>query len=366
MLLYIHIPFCDSKCFYCAFNSYTKKSSLKDKYIKKLIKEFKYLVSKYKIKKESFDTLYIGGGTPSCLDAKLYEELFFYLNPYLKKGIEKTCEANPNSANFAWQNNMKKLGITRLSFGVQSFDDTKLKILGRNHNKKTALKALEDAQTLGFESVSCDIIYGLKNDNIKMLKKDLEFIQSLEIKHLSAYSLIIEEGTKFEKKSYLKIDDEILSKDFFNHLESLGFIQYEISAFAKEKKYFSKHNIGYWDYKPYLGLGCGAVGRIGDTRYYCEKNLEKYLGENLEEGLEKKSEKDFYYDFETLSKEDIKTEKMLLGLRSFVGFELDILNKDEQAKVLFLLKENKLFQKGSKIFAKDFLLCDELALYILD
>jgi len=354
MLLYIHIPFCDSKCFYCAFNSYTKKSSLKAKYMQKLIKEFKYLVFKYKIKKNSFDTLYIGGGTPSCIDANLYEELFFYLNPYLKKDIEKTCEANPNSAKFSWQNEMKKLGIARLSFGIQSFDKTKLKILGRNHDKKTALKAIEDAKSLGFESVSCDIIYGLKNDNIQMLKQDLDFIQSLEIEHLSAYSLIIEKGTKFQNKPYLKIDDEILSKEFFVHLESLGFIQYEISAFAKEKKYFSKHNTGYWDYKPYLGLGCGAVGRIGDTRYYCQKNLEKYLEEN------------FSYDFEILSKEDMKTEKVLLGLRSFVGFDMDILNKEEQKRVLFLLEENKLFQKGSKIFSKDFLLCDELALYILD
>lgn len=355
MLLYLHIPFCDSKCFYCAFNSYANKSNLKNEYMKALKKQLKNSLEKY-LKEKKLKSIFIGGGTPSTIKALEYKEIFETINPYLQKDAEITTEANPNSATFEWLETMKSFGVNRVSFGVQSFDDEKLKFLGRNHNKISAIKAIENAFDVGFKKINCDIIYGVKGDTIQSIKRDLDIAFSLPINHISAYSLTIEEGTKFFQCDInsVKCDDEELSYEIFDYISKNGFLQYEISNFAKDKNSFSRHNFGYWEHKEYLGVGAGAVSYINQKREYPLKNIEKYI------------ENPFYVDIENISENDIKVEKVLLGFRCLNGVDLALFNENEKEKIEDLIKGDKVYIKDDKVFNKNFLLADELALYILD
>ncbi len=353
MLLYIHIPFCDSKCYYCAFNSYTYLHHLKNDFVQALCKQLEFELKN--LPKNLIETVFIGGGTPSTLDFEHFEKIFKLLNPYLTTTKEITCEANPNSANKKWLDKVNNLGINRISFGVQSFDDKKLKFLGRNHNKKTAIKAIQNAKEVGFEHINCDIIYDTILDTKKLIDSDLNIIKDLPIDHISAYSLTLEDGTKFYNKPKVKVDDENMAKYLFKRLNKMGFEQYEISNFAKNKNSKSKHNLGYWKYKEYLGVGAGAVGCNGQKRLYTQKDVNMYIDNPL-----------IYSHIETLSAEDIKVEKVLLGLRCEIGVDKKVLNDKELKQVFKLEKFGKLKQTKDKFYANDFLLADELALYILE
>ncbi len=354
MLLYIHIPFCDSKCFYCAFSTYTDMFHLKKEYIQSLKKQLKHDLENNLSSNEMLETIFIGGGTPSTIKHEEYKEVFEILKPYITKDTEITTESNPNSATKQWLQGMKDLGVNRVSFGVQSFDDIKLKKLGRAHNSKGAITAIQNASCIGFNSINCDIIYGVQGDTFESLKVDFDIIFSLPITHLSAYSLTLEEGTKFFNNTKIKIDDEELSYKIFNYLENNGFKQYEISNFSKTKEFESKHNYGYWQYKEYLGAGAGAVGCINQQRYYPKKDLHEYISNPID------------YEKEDLSTNDIKVEKILLGLRCSNGLEIDILNENELKRTKELIKENKLILKDKIVLNKNFLLSDEIALYILE
>ncbi len=350
MLLYIHIPFCDSKCFYCAFNSYTQAHSLKKDYMKALELQLK---TELEINNKEIETIFIGGGTPSTIEASDYKNILDIVKPYIKKDIEITIEANPNSATKQWLEEIYKIGINRVSFGVQSFDNDKLNFLGRNHNKNQAIEAIESAFKIGFKDINLDIIYDTSLDTKELLDNDIKIIQSLPINHISAYSLTIEEGTKFFNKSSVKVENEELARYFFNKLNDLGFEQYEISNFALNNNARSKHNLGYWQNKEYLGVGSGAVGCIENKRYYSKKDLLEYINNPLE-----------YDDVEFLNAEDITIEKLLLGFRSVVGVPIVILN-DKQSKKLYDLKEaKKIMIKNNSAYSLDFMLADELALYL--
>ncbi len=355
MLLYIHIPFCDSKCFYCAFNSYTDRFHLKQEYMKALKIQLKDNLNNYVIKdNKKIETVFIGGGTPSTIKAFEYEEIFEMIKPHLEEFAEITTEANPNSASYEWLESMKNLGVNRVSFGVQSFDNDKLKFLGRSHNSNSAIKAIQNANKIGFKGINCDIIYGVKNDTMESLKKDFDTAFSLPITHLSAYSLTIEEGTKFFDRSSVKIDDEELSYKIFDYINSKGFHQYEISNFAKNKESESKHNYGYWQHKEYLGVGAGAVGYINSQREYPFKSIEEYIKNPLA------------FEVEKIDLEDVKTEKILLGLRCSNGVEISLFNELELKKIDELVEFNKVYIQNNRLYNKNFLLSDELALYILD
>lgn len=355
MLLYIHIPFCDSKCFYCAFNSYTDRFHLKHEYMNALKIQLKNDIENYIIKdNKKIETVFIGGGTPSTIKAFEYEEIFKIIKPHLEEFAEITTEANPNSASYEWLESMNKLGVNRVSFGVQSFDTAKLKFLGRAHSSNSAISAIQNANKIGFKGINCDIIYGVQNDTIESMKKDFDMAFSLPITHLSAYSLTIEEGTKFFDRSSVKIDDEDLSYEIFDYINNKGFHQYEISNFAKNKESESKHNYGYWQHKEYLGVGAGAVGYVKNQRYYPSKGIEEYIKNPL------------INEREDISLDDIKTEKILLGFRSLNGVELSLFDEKEMKKVDDLIEADKLFVENEKVFNKNFLLSDEIALYILD
>ncbi len=249
---------------------------------------------------------------------------------------------------------MKNYGVNRISFGVQSFQENKLKELNRAHNAKSAITAIQNASCIGFDSINCDIIYGFKTDTFDNLKEDFSLAFSLPITHLSAYSLTLEEGTKFFNKSEVKIDDEELSYKIFDFLENNGFSQYEISNFARDKNYHSKHNFGYWQHKEYLGVGAGAVGYVNNQRYYPNKDLDEYIKNPTS------------YAVEELSKDDIKVEKVLLGFRCILGVELSIFTEDELRRVNHLVEEGKIYIKDKNVFNKNFLLADEISLYILE
>ena len=355
MLLYIHIPFCDSKCFYCAFNSYTDKFHLKQEYMKALKKQLKNELDNYVEKhNKEIETVFIGGGTPSCVKSEEYEEVLNMIKPYLIKDAEITSEANPNSASLQWLTNMNKFGVNRVSFGVQSFQNEKLKFLGRSHKGKSAIDAIQNAHKVGFKGINCDIIYGVQGDTLESMKEDFKQAFSLPITHLSAYSLMIEEGTKFFDRSSVKIDDEDLSYEIFDFIKEHNFTQYEISNFAREKKYESKHNYGYWEHKEYLGIGAGAVGYVNSQRYYPSKSIEEYINNPLK------------MDYEPIDEDDIKTEKILLGFRCSNGVELSLFTQKELEKVNDLIENDKVLIKDERIYNKNFLLSDELALYILE
>ncbi len=353
MLLYIHIPFCDSKCYYCAFNTYTDKFHLKKEYMKALKNQLIFDLQNNLKNEEKLETIFIGGGTPSTIKVEFYKEIFEVLNPYISKNCEITSECNPNSASYEWLEGMKNLGVNRISFGVQSFDDKKLKTLNRAHNAKGAMIAIQNAFCIGFNRINCDIIYGVNGDSFESIKVDFDTIFSLPVTHISAYSLTLEEGTKFFNNTKIKIDDEELSYKLFEYLKENNFNQYEISNFSKSKNDESKHNYGYWQHKNYLGVGAGAVGCINKKRYYPNKSIEKYILNPLN------------YEIEELEDNDIKVEKILLGLRCSNGFDFNILDEYEKSRIEELLNEEKLARINDKIINYNFLLADELALYIL-
>jgi len=350
MLLYIHIPFCDSKCFYCAFNSYTSLHSLRDDYIKALKIQLIDGLNKYDKKVE---TIFIGGGTPSTIKAHKYKEIMNIVKPYLVENCEITIEANPNSATKEWLAEIYEIGINRVSFGVQSFDDEKLKFLGRNHNKSQAIEAINYAKKVGFENINCDIIYDTTLDNRELLKNDLSIIKNLPINHISAYSLTLEEGTKFFEKKNVQFENEELARYLFDEFNDLGFEQYEISNFALNESARSKHNLGYWQYKEYLGVGSGAVGCIENKRYYSQKDVLEYIKNPLN-----------YDDIEELTSNDILIEKVLLGFRSIVGVDISLFDNDSKKKIETLIKSNKIIKKENMVYSTDFMLADELSLYL--
>jgi oxygen-independent coproporphyrinogen III oxidase len=303
---------------------------------------------------EPIETVFIGGGTPSCINALEYQEVFEIIVPHLQKNAEITTEANPNSATKEWLEKMFAFGVNRVSFGVQSFNDEKLKFLGRAHNAQKAKEAIQIAHSIGFKKINCDLIYGVFNDTIESLKKDIDIVKHLPVDHISVYSLTLEEGTPFFQNNSVKIDDEALSYQLFESLEHVGFHQYEISNFAQKDSSRSSHNIGYWQHKEYLGIGAGAVSYVKGKRVYTTKEIERYI-KNYSENEE-----------EILSKEDIKMEKVLLGFRCFIGVSSELFNENELLKVDDLVQNNQLYIKNNRIFTRNFLLADELALYILD
>ena len=277
MLLYIHIPFCDSKCSYCAFNSYVDKFHLKKEYMKALSIQLNFELKKFAVKEKDIETIFIGGGTPSTVEPKLYEEIFQTLRPYLGNDIEITSEANPNSATKEWLEGMKNLGVNRISFGVQSFDKDKLKVLNRAHSSEDAIKAIKTAKDLGYKNLSLDLIYATLGDTRELLQNDLDEAFKLPINHLSAYALTIEEGSPFESKPQMSKETLEITEWFFQQITK-KFQQYEISNFGIYK---SDHNIGYWRYKDYIGLGSGAVGKLKNNRFYPNTILENYIKPEL-------------------------------------------------------------------------------------
>ena len=350
MLAYLHIPYCDSKCHYCSFNSYVDKFDTRKAYMDALHKQLTFELERFKAEKGSIETLFIGGGTPSAVVPDLYAPIFALLQPYLQKDAEITTEANPNSATASWIEGMRSLGVNRISFGVQSFDAKKLAALGRAHSPKQAKEAIILAHKLGVEHLSLDLIYNYRNDTKAVIGADIEQAFELPIDHISAYELTIEEGTKFAQTPEARQENEALAFFVAHSIKEQGFMHYEVSNFGD---YQCRHNLGYWELKDYIGAGAGAVGFLKERRFYPQQDIHAYISDPLQ------------ISQELLSADELLTEKIFLGLRSACGIERALLSESMRKRAESLVTEDKLYQKGSRYFNKNYFLSDELALYIL-
>jgi len=311
--------------------------------------QLSFELKRFNVKDKEIETIFLGGGTPSTVEPELYKPLFKTLKPYLTCSAEITSEANPNSATKEWLEGMYELGVNRISFGVQSFDEKKLKLLNRAHTSKQAKDAVINANKIGFKNISLDLIYATLGDTKELLKNDLDIAFSLPINHLSAYALIIEEGTPFASKPQMSKETLELTNWFFDEIKSKDFEQYEISNFGSYK---SEHNLGYWKYKDYIGLGSGAVGKLNLDRFYPTCSVEDYIKNPLDIRVE------------SLSDEDKKMEEIFLGFRSCVGVHQDIFNKEELKKAKILVDEKKIIFKSDTFYNTNYLLADEIALFI--
>jgi len=274
LAVYLHIPFCERKCPYCAFTSYVADMQTKTEYIAAVAKEL--AERQIQFGTIAATTVYIGGGTPSCLCLKNWKDLAQTLENYIdfSKCVEFTVEANPNSLTQELLTFWKNWRVTRVSIGVQSFDDSELKFLGRLHDSRQALKAVEMAKKNGFD-VSADFMFGLPGQTFDKWKCALEKAVRLGISHLSLYQLSIEEGTPFEDEDFSLPEGETEYAFAQQYLPEKGFAQYEIANFAQKGKE-SRHNLNYWQGGDYIGIGASASGYINGVRYTNESNLEKY------------------------------------------------------------------------------------------
>lgn len=315
-----------------------------------LYRQLSFELERFSAKTDSIETLFIGGGTPSTVAPELYAPIFELLKPYLQKNSEITTEANPNSATHTWLEGMKNLGVNRVSFGVQSFNSDKLKALNRAHDPQQAKDAIHHAKTLGYEHLSLDLIYNYQEDNKALLLNDIEEAFSLPIDHISAYELTIEDGTKFSSTPEVRQENEDLAFFVSKEIENRGFKAYEISNFGS---YQSRHNKGYWEIKDYIGAGAGAVGFLKDRRFYPQTGIEAYISDPLK------------ITEETLTAEELLTERIFLGLRSAIGVQRSLLSDKMIQKADMLCEKKKLRCTATHYYNDNFFLSDELALYIL-
>lgn len=278
--IYVHIPFCKKKCDYCDFYSLAGcDSAFMDSYLQAMIKQLDdYSIGGYKIK---VDTIYIGGGTPSYFGGKrlsiLLKEIKRRFN--LTRDVEITVEVNPESADKKLFKQLKKAGVNRVSMGVQSSDDDQLVSLGRLHDFSKACEAVELCKKYCTDNISLDLMYGLENQTMKSWEDSIEAVISLKPRHISCYSLTLEEGTPLFSQNPQLPDDDYIADIYLvavDTLENNGYMQYEISNFAL-KGYESAHNSRYWDVRPYIGIGAAAHSFYGDKRYSNIRNAKEYI-----------------------------------------------------------------------------------------
>jgi oxygen-independent coproporphyrinogen-3 oxidase len=303
----------------------------------------------YELQKQNgkkLTSVYFGGGTPSLLDIADFEKIFNKIIPHINSDAEITVEANPSSWSLEKATALLNMGANRLSLGVQSLNDEKLNFLSRVHDAKSAMSAYDASKKAGFSNISVDFMYDTPFDDKKFLEGEIADFLALDATHISAYSLTIEEDTPFEKRGVQTRYDADAAAIVAKSLTAAGYEHYEVASFGRIR---SRHNFGYWEYKPYIGVGAGAVGFDGNRREYPSKMIEEYIKNPL------------LTDTEELSADNITVEKILLGLRSTVGVELSILsNKQNELKTL--LQNNLLRSDGKRVYATDFFLADELTL----
>ena len=336
--LYIHIPFCKSKCYYCDFCSFANKENYIEKYINALKEE----ISEMEQERYCFRTIYIGGGTPSVIDEKYIKEILGMLD--IKKTKEITIEVNPGTVTKHKLQTYFDSGINRLSIGLQSTNDKLLKEIGRIHTYNDFLKTYHMAREIGFKNISVDLMFGLPNQTITDVRKDLSNIINLNPEHVSTYSLTLEEGTAlYEKarKNQIKLVPDIIERKMYwlikEQLENAGYIHYEISNFAK-KGFESKHNNWYWSQGEYIGIGLSAHSFLHNYRYCKNSNLEEYCDGNIYGLLDPEDETSLFEDLSIdLYKDKLMNEYIMLGLRKIEGVDLDKFEKKfkENARIVF-------------------------------
>ena len=283
--LYVHIPFCRRKCLYCDFPSYAGQERLMPDYVDALKREMFLAATVWHKFSGSPQTVYIGGGTPTVLGGNLLGEVIRAVtgNFGVDESTEFTVEVNPGTADKDTLLRLRRLGVNRLSIGVQSFDDRVLNILGRIHDAQAAQQTINDARCAGFDNISLDLMYGLPGQSLAVWRESLERAVALGVTHISAYGLQLEAGTEFyrrERAGKLALPDAATEEAMYDlltdFLPAQGYGRYEISNFA-QPGYFSRHNMGYWQNVPYGGLGAAAHSYIDGERWQNTTDLPRYI-----------------------------------------------------------------------------------------
>jgi oxygen-independent coproporphyrinogen-3 oxidase len=363
--LYVHVPFCKTKCPYCDFYSVTDSTS-EEAWLQGLLVE----MSLYKNSFGTFDTVYLGGGTPTVLKdttlTSLFDGLFRQFN--IASDAEITVEANPDDATSGRLALLKSLGVNRLSVGVQSFNTEELRFLQRRHSARGAEDALRNARESGFSNIGIDLMYGLPGQILESWLGTLGKALTFQPTHMSCYQLTIEKSTVFGRmnaKGHLHGLSEEAGRRFFlatsRFLKEHGFIHYEISNFARSKEYYSRHNRKYWQHIPYLGLGPGAHSFQGGERWWNTNSIEHYSS-SLQKEIKPVEAS------ERLSPDQERLERILLGLRTQEGVALeDVLGTSKDKNSLVRLKKSgfvRVSQNRVSPTKKGFLIADRLPLIL--
>lgn len=358
--IYIHIPFCKQKCYYCDFISYSKQDNLIEEYINAILEEIKDVAKGNKDDYENrrddlflVKTIYIGGGTPSYINSKYIVKIVKLIKDEFKiaEDIEITLEVNPGTVNKEKLKDYYEIGINRLSIGLQSTNDELLKLIGRIHTYSEFEDAYNWARKVGFNNINADLIIGLPKQKIDDVEKSVKKLIELGLEHISVYSLILEEGTVLEKKVENK-ELELVSDDEERNmywcakkmLEENGYKHYEISNFAKNG-YESKHNMDCWNQKEYIGFGVAAHSYTNNIRYSNIECVENYISNIKENRLEK----NFVFNEKQTQSMKIR-EYMMLGLRKIDGVSI------KKFKELFIANPIMIFKEELEKLIKEELL----------
>ena len=356
--IYIHIPFCKTRCKYCDFFSTTHLEK-RSQYVEALLAEMKDRVAIAHSEASNspqgvqypISTIYIGGGTPSTLEVeqlrRLGEEVMRLAGDEAKgERREITLEANPGDITLEKATAWRAIGINRLSMGIQSFDDDLLRLIGRRHTAEQARKAVAIAQAAGFDNISIDLMYALPSQTMEQWQRDVAEALQLGVQHISTYGLIYEEGTVLtallERGHITPVDEdtEIQMYDYLvEQLTANGFEHYEVSNFALPNRR-SKHNANYWNDTPYIGLGAGAHSYDGTVRSWNISDVDAYIEQAMAHHLQPEQE--------ILTEEQRHTERVMLGLRTNQGIsscEIDL------SKAMPYIEQGLLMQKGERIVA---------------
>ncbi len=344
--LYIHIPFCLSKCPYCDFYSSTSVSVVPD-FLDALFKEMEMYHNRF----HPFDTVYVGGGTPSLLSPRQMEDILMSVqkNFDLISNPEITIETNPADLNRSFLESMHEIGINRVNIGVQSFDGKVLNFLGRRHSVKQAISAVENARTAGFHNIGLDLIFGVPEQDLDSWLDTLKQAVVFSPEHISCYQLTLEAKTSLgirHRAGEFSIPGEEVQYEFFmktsEFLEEARYSHYEVSNFAKGQEYTSRHNQKYWDHSPFLGLGPSAHSFQDTQRWWNHRSLEQYIATINAGNLPVE-------ETETLTTEQLRLEALFLGLRTKKGICLKDVRKQyhydlftEKKKMLDKLQEEGL------------------------
>ncbi|MGH1832933.1 radical SAM family heme chaperone HemW [Enterococcus gilvus] len=344
---YIHIPFCEHICYYCDFNKVFLEGQPVDEYIEALLKEASLSLSEHPI--EKMETLYIGGGTPTSLNAAQLDRLFGGLREILPyENGEFTVEANPGDLSAEKLDVMRNYGVNRISMGVQTFDDRLLKKIGRKHNAQDVYDTIQLLEKKDFRNVTIDLIYALPGQSLESFRDTVERALALDLPHYALYSLILENQTMFMnwvRRGKMHLPEQEVEAQMYAEtieaMEKAGRMQYEISNFAKPG-FESKHNLVYWNNQNYFGIGAGASGYLENRRYKNRGPIQHYLKSLNDDRLPILEE-------EHLSEREQIEEEMFLGLRKILGVEKAVFEArfkqsitDVYGDVLEKLKQQKL------------------------
>ena len=363
--LYLHIPFCKSRCIYCDFYSGTDVS-MKTRYVKALCDELE-LRAKY-LPSNDLDSIYFGGGTPSLLELSDFECLFAQINACFTvlPSAEITIECNPDDLTERYVSDLRQLPFNRMSIGIQSFDDSELRFLNRRHSAQQAQAAVAMCQAHGLENISIDLMYGLPNQTLDSWTRTLATAMELNVQHISAYSLMYEEGsplTRLLRNNKITEMDEatnvMLFETLIDTLQSQGFEQYEISNFCRPT-FHSRHNSSYWHGTPYLGVGAAAHSFDGDSRQWNVANTTRYM-----EGVVARQ---LIIEREELTTNEHYNEFVFTALRTRIGINLeDLETRFGKARLAYCLESaQRYLENGMLVKADGYLHLTRAGIFVSD